>query len=493
MSPPTAPTFLPPPSGVTVRMYNPGFGDCLLLAFRAEDGSSRYMLIDCGVHHQYPDGQEKIQAVVEDIAAATNRRLHLVVATHEHTDHLTGFDYARDIFNGIEIEDLWLAWTEDPADPVAAKLKQRHKMRVRGLNAAVNQLRGVNEPLAATLQQVLNFEYVGEKSSPLDYLRSKSQRKLLRSEDYRHPGEAPLDLPGVKGVKFYVLGPPHDEQWIQLLESESELYPELTALDEADAFTLATLATSGAESLEDRDHQLFQRSCPFDPSLQISRQDAPNHSDYGQFFQKHYGFPHGQGDGPEWRRIDDDWLAASEQLALKINNMTNNTSLVLAIELTQCQPRKVLLFAADAQVGNWLSWDSLTWPGEGEGGASLTVKDLLRRTVLYKVGHHGSRNATLSVKGLERMESPDLVAMIPVDEKWANKMTPPWKHPAAELLKQLKEKARWRVLRSDEIPQGNQSPAKPDEATATEWDGFIQGLDWDRHSPPLWVQYTVTG
>ena len=34
--------------------------------------------------------------------------------------------------------------------------------------------------------------------------------------------------------------------------------------------------------------------------------------------------------------------------------------------MTGTQPRKVLLFAGDAQVGNWLSWYSLSWAGEGE-------------------------------------------------------------------------------------------------------------------------------
>jgi uncharacterized protein YfiM (DUF2279 family) len=40
----------------------------------------------------------------------------------------------------------------------------------------------------------------------------------------------------------------------------------------------------------------------------------------------------------------------------------DNTSLVLAIELADGD---VLLFAADAQVGNWLSWQDLTWSVDG--------------------------------------------------------------------------------------------------------------------------------
>jgi len=41
-----------------------------------------------------------------------------------------------------------------------------------------------------------------------------------------------------------------------------------------------------------------------------------------------------------------------------LQSATNNTSLVLAIEL---EDGDVMLFAGDAQVGNWLSWQDLTW------------------------------------------------------------------------------------------------------------------------------------
>jgi len=211
-----------------------------------------------------------------------------------------------------------------------------------------------------------------------------------------------------------------------------------------------------------------------------------------EFFQRSYGFSDLEEHGPEWRRIDADWLNAAEQLALDINGKTNNTSLVLAVELTETMPRKVLLFAADAQVGNWLSWHELCWAGEGEDGETVTVEDLLRRTVLYKVGHHGSRNATLSRKGLEMMESPDLVAMIPVDQDWANNEMR-WEHPAEKLLDRLKERTMGRIIRTDEIPPGDEPPGMPDGATEAEWRAFTDQLNWDRSSDKLWIQYTVPG
>jgi hypothetical protein len=59
----------------------------------------------------------------------------------------------------------------------------------------------------------------------------------------------------------------------------------------------------------------------------------------------------------DWRRIDYDWLSGADDLALQLDNATNNTSLVLAIELID--DGRVLLMPADAQLGNCLSWEEV--------------------------------------------------------------------------------------------------------------------------------------
>ena len=123
-------TMLPPKTGVKVRMYNVGFGDCFLLAFPVVGGKAFYMLIDCGVHNQYKDGSAILNNVVKDIAQATGSHLNLVVITHEHTDHMLGFNYCQELFKHFTIDDLWLAWTEDPADQLAQSLKQQYGKRV---------------------------------------------------------------------------------------------------------------------------------------------------------------------------------------------------------------------------------------------------------------------------------------------------------------------------------------------------------------------------
>ena len=140
--------------------------------------------------------------------------------------------------------------------------------------------------------------------------------------------------------------------------------------------------------------------------------------------------------------FDSDWLGGASDLALQLDSLTNNTSLVIPLELPGGD---VLLFAADAQVGNWLSWQDISWTVDGK---SVTGPDLLKNAIFYKVGHHGSHNATLQAQGLEEMQRLR-VAMIPVDHEMAIKKR--WgKTPLDELVAALNERARDVVLRVDQ-------------------------------------------
>jgi hypothetical protein len=135
----------------------------------------------------------------------------------------------------------------------------------------------------------------------------------------------------------------------------------------------------------------------------------------------------------------------------------------LAIELKD--DNRVLLLPADAQLGNWQSWEKLTFIISETGGQAheVTSSDLLKRTVFYKVGHHASHNATLKENGLEAMEREDLLAMIPVDGSVAKNKK--WQMPAPALYRRLLDKTRGRVLRSDTgWPED-----KPGNLTDAEW------------------------
>jgi len=196
------------------------------------------------------------------------------------------------------------------------------------------------------------------------------------------------------------------------------------------------------------EQDLLERYQPFEKQSRYSLHDRAAQSDVDQkFFSDYYFGPSPDPDIPDqsWRRIDDAYMDAAAEFALQLDSATNNTSLVLALELVDSG--KVLLFAAAAQVGNWLSWQDLQWKLDPH--TTVTGPELLRRTMFYKVGHHGSHNATLRAKGLECMQSTDLVAFVPVDHKMAVKKG--WgKMPLEKLMTELSDRTKGRVVRADQ-------------------------------------------
>ncbi|MCX6675119.1 MAG: hypothetical protein NTW84_01720, partial [Methanothrix sp.] len=214
-----------PKSGVTVRMYHTGFGDCFLLALRADNGEPRYMLIDCGVIQRDAASKKRMEAIARDIAKATGNKLHILVATHEHADHIDGFGYGENVFKEMEIDDLWLAWTEDPTNLLAKELKQLYNKKIKALQMTVALLKAEQSAHADGIENLLGFYMtsgvsLSDNTDVMAALRSWSKRKLERPQDYRQPGEAPLKFPDVKGAKCYILGPPMDAQKIKNLEDE---------------------------------------------------------------------------------------------------------------------------------------------------------------------------------------------------------------------------------------------------------------------------------
>jgi beta-lactamase superfamily II metal-dependent hydrolase len=501
---PVEPALIPPGPGAVVRMYHTGFGDCFLLAFHADDGKSRHVLIDCGTHQGDSRARERLELVAKDIRKAAGNRLAALAVTHEHADHLSGFFFGNESFSAMEIDNLWLAWTEDPANPVANELREMKKANLQALRAAVALLKASGNPDAERIEGVLGFEDLmaaGKRGNKaiLENLRSWSKKKPENPGDYRAPGEKPFSIPGVSGVRCFVLGPPPEIGHLKKLVSQKETYPGFAPLTGESLFGAAVMKAAEEEALSadpsaggetgtsDAICEQFVRSCPFDERSGLTKEQAAE-GEFAKFFRDCYGITD-EDRGPAWRRIETDWLGVAGQLALSINSMTNNTSLVLAFELAGADTSPVLLFVGDAQVGNWLSWQDLSWPGAGPGGEEVTGKDLLRRTVLYKVGHHGSTNATLSKKGLEMMESPDLVAMIPVDQEWAS-TTQNWQHPEESVVKRLMEKTKGRVIRSDRIPE-NGPLEKPEGMSDAVWTRFLENLEWDQGPDHLWIQYTI--
>jgi hypothetical protein len=468
--------LLPPPAGAVIRMYRSGgLGDCFLLAFAGLDAVPCYVLIDCGVFVGTAGAQQRMQLIAADVEIATGGRLDILVATHEHWDHLAGFSFARDVFERLHIGEVWVAWTEDMSNPLARQLRQRRQQALAALLAATQRMQAANDPRAAGLQDILAFHgglAAGAKASTAEQMQFV---QTLAPVSYCKPGQPVRTLPNAPLVQAYVLGPPENEALLKRSNPrrgqvyEQAMPPAFTVSETnlpASGFYAAALA--GSTSAE----------APFNKQFVLPLQDLAKTA-HADFFRKHYGSKGWLGGGPEWRRIDQDWLGAAEHLALALDGDTNNTSLVLAFALPG---GKVLLFPGDAQAGNWLSWADVQWQN---GTDTLSGLDLLRRVAVYKVGHHGSHNATLSAQGLELMERDDLIALMPVDEKQARGKR--WDMPFGPLYERLQAKTRGRLLRAD-----TGIPTRPEGVTAGQWQRFLDQVRVDSSAENLWVELNIS-
>ena len=403
-----------------VRMYRHGLGDCFLVTLPRQDGSNYFIMIDCGVVLGTSDANTRMVAVVADIVATTGGHVDLLAATHGHWDHISGFIQAADAFKGLSFGQVWLAWTEDPTDALAKALGQERDQALKGLRLSANHLRlAGDDDRAEMIGSLLEFFGATGGVSTSDALEAIRQK--VPTPRYCHPLDPPVELTD-PAARLFVLGPPHDETQIRMALPTARNPGTSTYTMALDVF-LNDVASALGNVAPD---------APFGNQFRIPMAAARA----TDFFNRRYWST------DTWRQIDGAWLEGSPQLALQLDSATNNTSLVLAIELVNGD---VLLFAADAQVGNWLSWQDLKWTVDGR---AVTGPDLLRRTIVYKVGHHGSFNATLRERGLEMMDSLQ-TALVPVDHDMAVKKK--WdKIPLPSLIDALAAKTKGAVIRADQ-------------------------------------------
>lgn len=496
---------------VRVRMYCQGLGDCFLLRFPTDDGGTFSVLIDCGVIIGTPNAADRMKLVIDDLAKETKGTIDLVVGTHEHWDHLSGFDLPPGYFaDKIKIKKVWLAWTEDKKDPVTKKLIDDRTEKKKALARAVQKVKmrlGADAPEVDEAASVLGFfgidvtddaDLIGQ-GGPVDKIGRAMQFLRDHEATYCEPGTVQT-LPGVAGVNVYVLGPPRDQdQLFRDLPTKKDAGTVTYGLDGV-AFSLE--AYCGLEQLvnfasapEPDEHRL-----PFDGNYRIPEESAA----HDPFYQQRYYFA-----DDDWRRIDGDWAGDVSRFALKLDSYTNNMSLALAFELPD---RQVLLFPGDAQVGNWESWHEDS-KGNKQiftlGYRKVTAADLLDRTVLYKVAHHGSHNATLKEDGLELMKAPGLVAMIPCEIYTAHVKKRWTKMPFQPILDDL-TRQKVAVLQADQkakdekLPPGMPAPQREAFlANVAEGPKILEAMyetpgqvdsTKDPGVPdtrPLWYEYTI--
>lgn len=479
-----------PVDNVKIRMYCLGTGDCFVLKFCHKQSVEFTMLLDCG---SCMGGPDEFKPYIEHLAAYVNKKVDLLVVTHEHNDHVNGFSKCEDIFKGFTIGQAWFAWTENPEDPTGAAAdlqKKRSKMKLALHNAihamqdstkhlnkmpntdfsAITELNNQKVFLKGldTLAEI-NLPGVAGAGNPLPgmtKIKGIIAGKKVKTK-YLNPGES-LSITKVKGVKFHILGPPKERDFIFKNGKEGvDVFKKKLSLNDS------SLAANSFLKMDN----ISLSDLPF--STEFTVRDATTLSPDDQKLSNNYNHP-----GSSWRKIDNDWLNSAGSLALRLNSHINNTSLAMAIEFQDS--KKVLLFPGDAEYGSWESWHEIEkWKPKKETEKHF-VEDLLNRTVFYKVGHHLSYNGTALQKGIMMMERNDLVAMATLDRRRISKG---WKStmPNKFLMQELIKRTQGKFFLMDEFEITN-APSKVLDPTTldTEYETeLIAGSD-----RPFYIQYT---
>lgn len=362
----------PPPSSVTVRMYNVGFGDCFLLTFHYPN-RERHMLIDYGSTAAPKNARAAyMTTVAKDIQQQCKGKLDIVVVTHRHRDHISGFattgEATGKIIASLKPDCVIQPWTEDPnaktdaltatapsytaGKPDARQLTAHFVASLDDMHrvADMARQRPAKDPQLARSVAGRQLAFLGEDN--LKNLSAVQNLMNLGKQGKAYYVNAGMTLNALlPGVKITVLGPPNLKQSEAIRKQRSKDPNEFWQFRNFWAAQGLTAARIQAP-----------RKGPLLGNLRPLR---PNR------------FP----PNARWF-IDQAKRLTTEQmldLVRDLDTVMNNTSVILLFEIG----KRKLLFPGDAQIENWsYALSNQKW------------RALLRDVNVYKVGHHGSLNAT---------------------------------------------------------------------------------------------------
>jgi hypothetical protein len=300
------------------------------------------------VHSQGDIGT--MDRIVDDVRKECGGELTLIIATHAHQDHISGFARCAEVFKKLTVGEVWLPWTENPKDPGARTVKQKQLALAEALRAHFQATAVGGDALYAV-------QNVAGNQAALELLKSGVTGGRVQ---YLEAGKTLTDAAGIKGLTVDVLGPPRDEKFLARMDPPTgDRFLRLggdgkrVSSGGIEPFAEKWIATEGGTR-----------------GLPALRDEEKK----------------------KLRDLVDD----ASRLAFSLDQAMNNTSLVTLFSYRQ----KRLLFPGDAQYGNWQYW--ITTP-EGEA--------ILEHINFLKVAHHGSLNATPK-SALAKMPEKGFAAMI---------------------------------------------------------------------------------
>jgi hypothetical protein len=311
------------------------------------------MLVDCGTagHTEGGPSLEEVAATVADHCAG---RLDVVVATHRHRDHVSGFGdpEVRGILEPLSPRVVIRPWTDAPSREGLDAPSQEFASLLDGVHSqaeALPRLAFDNPGEARRAEQVAALA-VGDSPSLLD-----DWARGGRPEYVTGGGTVGLDeeLPG---VTVQVLGPPGGDAARGLLgpaRHATEPWLQLAAQG-----TLAPLLEQPPVGA-------------WDDAL------------------RELADPRGAG-AAEWllRILNTRRVTQGLEIAEAFDDVVHDTSVVLLVTVGS----RSLLLAGDAQAGGWSATLDRAWGVGGDKDRHLARR--LADVDVYKVGRHGARTGT---------------------------------------------------------------------------------------------------
>ena len=392
-------------NSLRIRMYNVGFGDCFLLFIPTDDGE-RTMLLDCGKHMSSKTGH-RISEAAKDVVATVSRagkpRIDVVVATHRHYDHISGFDLK--LWEKVEVGEVWMPWTEEVGNPAADKLRRSQNRLAKALCRRFDK----DDPIGLLAFNSLSLSNDGSMAQLRSGFLGPPRLRYLPEKD---GGLQTFTTDALPGISVHALGPSHDPDVIALMDPPAgQFFPDEPDADRDELAAASKPAEAAAVSFRD----LFAPAYRLDTAGYTARfPELAEHASTAAIDE----------------RSQFDMFGA----AASLEDAINGTSLVFALDFGKA----CVLLAGDAEWG--------TWSAILDDPAS---REVLSRTRAYKVSHHGSFNGTPSrfVDELLPQDATSLVSLGKMDI-WPS-------IPRVSLLKAL-EGAQRRLMRTDKMPaQGN--------------------------------------
>jgi beta-lactamase superfamily II metal-dependent hydrolase len=394
-----------------IRMYRVGFGDFFLVTIPSAAGP-QHILIDCGVT---PGKTKKgdigtIKDAVAHMAEETGKKLALIIATHRHQDHIIGFSRCADVFKDFEVGAVWMSIWETEYDPDEKKETKKKSLALEFQDALTSMafdmqqhlaLAGADDPdmqeAAAMLENATGIDRAmlaaaGGADADADAdkavgkgggTNAKSLEMLKTGfgvePEYYAKGDKPKLPKALRdaGLTAEILGPP--------------------PLDEGDFLKLMDLKKGVGQFLgASSGGGTGGKFDPFGESAHVKSEVYPQ-SAFREWTRESAAAPN--------KALQAVIQAAQPSLlftaAKTLNDFLNNQSVVVLFTFAGTK----MLFAGDAQGGNWEYWMFGGTPVKVPSVEDIDKKSksILQHLDFYKMGHHGSTNAT-PVTAVELMD-----------------------------------------------------------------------------------------